>query len=157
MAAATETVQNFGRVAVQARVSGILVTLTATATVYATASGGLPIDLASALITAAPFSMPYINPADVAGVESIGMSTNGFQVGNLALGTPTYGPLAYPFAGGSQSNVRPDQALVTCPATIRLWATGAANHGAFTEIADGAVTDTVQFLLLVAIGGTNTN
>lgn len=155
MAAAVDTITNFGRIAVYGNVSVILCTITTTATVYATASGGLPIDLTAPLTQAAPFSQPYLNPADVVALIPIGAAVGGtaagFTPGNLAVGTATYtNPATYPFGGGASSNVRPDLQLATCPATIRLW------NGS-TELGEGATTTVVSFLLIVARGGTNVN
>lgn len=55
MAAATDTITNFGRIAVFGDVSVILCTIVASSTTYATASGGLPIDLTAPLTQGAPF------------------------------------------------------------------------------------------------------
>lgn len=154
MAVSTDNITNFGRIAVYGNVSVILCTITATATVYATASGGLPIDLTAPLTTGAPSSQPYLNPGDVVGIIPIGTAVGGtaahFLPGDLAVGTPTYVQATYPFAGGSINAIHPDQMLATCPATIRLW------NGA-TELGEGAVTTVVSFLLVVARGGTNQN
>lgn len=159
MAAATLQIANFGRgPTVFGNMSGIYVTITATATTYTTASGGLPIDLTGILQQAAPpgFDAPnYIqalNPADIIGASSIQLSTNGFLPSNLTVGTPTY--TAVPWMSAGNATDVPG-ILATCPCTIRLYGTGASNHAALGEVADGAVTDTITFILLVAKNGAN--
>ena len=94
-------------------------------------------------------------------------STNGFLAADLVVGTYTLtNPAGYPFAGAFQSNyvpggsdlggqVRPSTQLATCPATLRLFGTGSANHAGFSEVADGNVTDTVTVFLVVARNGAN--
>jgi hypothetical protein len=157
MAAAVTSTGTIGRIAPPfVDLSVIPVTVVATATVYATAGGGLPIDLTKALTSGAqPFDMAYINPLDVIGVLPLGLSTNGFLPVGLTVGVFTFGAPVWPFTGASQTSIQPDQSLATCPATIRLLGTGAANHGAFGEVADGAVTDTFSFLLIVLRNGEN--
>lgn len=147
--AATQTVASFGRIAVLGNVAAVLVTINGNSASYASASGGLPIDLTSVLQQASPFSAP-INPADVVGAQAIGLSTNGFLPGTLTLGTPTYTNLP-------GATVRQPQVLATFPAWIRLIGIGAAatNHAGLGEVADGANTDSFAFLLLIARGGTN--
>lgn len=158
MAAATTSIATSGRTAVYADVSAVLVTITATATAYATATGGLPIDLAGVLndlAGAAPFSQPYINPADVVCLipigTALGAQANHFLPADLVVnvaGATYTNPANWPFAGGSATSIQPDKQLLTCPATFRLW------NGA-TEQADANVTTVVSFLLYVARGGTN--
>jgi hypothetical protein len=152
MAATTQSVASFGRIAVGADPSFIQVTVVASATTYTSASGGLPIDLTIPLTQAAPFSMAYINPADVVGLSVEGVSSTGkYMPAALVIGTPIYtNPATYPFAGGSSTNVRPDLQLATCPATIRL-------YNGTTEFADGACSETVTFYLVYARGGQNVN
>jgi hypothetical protein len=149
--AATETVATFGRIAVLGELTAVLVTIGGNSASYATASGGLPIDLTSVLQQSSPFSAP-INPADVVAVLPIGLSTNGFLPGGLVLGTPTFTTLP-------GATVRPPQVLATFPATVRLYGIGAAStaHAALGEVADGANTDSFTALLLIARGGTNVN
>ena len=146
------------------------VTFTLSATAYATATGGVAVDLAAALTSGGqPFSLPYFNPSDVLFLLPVGLSTNKFLPGALVVGAPTYtNPAAYPFAGGAASNyppagtsqlgpqVRPALQLATCPATIRLYGTGAGNAAAFAEIADGNLTDTFTVILVIARNGSNT-
>lgn len=158
MAAASLVINTIGRGGVFNGLSAIIVTVTATATVYATASGGLPIDLTGILQQGAPagFDAPsYIqalNPADILGASAIQLSTNGFMPLGLVVGTPTYTAVPWQSDNGEQST---PGILATCPATIRLIGTGSANHAALGEVADGAVTDTFTFLLLVNRSGAN--
>jgi hypothetical protein len=85
MPAATVTV-NPGRVAAFLGVSVIPVTITASSTPYATATGGLPFDLYQALKTSGPFSFP-INPKDIIGF--IGTARTGYVCQGFAVGTVT--------------------------------------------------------------------
>ena len=126
----------------------VKITLTATATVYATATGGLPIDLTTVLQQAAPPSLDNLNPGDIVDVLSTTLSTNGYFVGGFALGTPTYTNKAL----ASQQNTG-GKVLATCPATIRLYGTHAGTG--LAEVADGAITDAVSLLLIIARGGEN--
>lgn len=161
MAASTLQIGTIGRGIQFGNLSGILVTVTATATVYASASGGLPIDLTGILQQAAPagFDAPnYIqalNPSDIVNILPLGLSTNGFLPTGLTVGMPTYTPV--PWTSTTNAASQPG-ILATCPATFRMVGIGAsaANHAAFGEIVDGAVTDTMTFLLLVNRNGANT-
>ena len=171
MAVATSVIAQLGRnVNPFTTLAFIPVTFTLSSTAYATASGGVAIDLTAALTAGGqPFSLPYINPSDVLFALPAGLlSTNKFLPLDLAVGTATYtNPAGYPFAGGAASNyppagtsslgpqVRPDLQLATCPATIRLYATGSGNAAAFAEIADGNLTDTFTILLVIARNGPN--
>lgn len=154
--AVIESVVTFGRISVFGNVSVILFTVNGNGVTYTSASGGLAIDLAAPLTQGAPFSQPYLNPADIIGVipNAGGLSAGGYYADSLIVGTPTYtNPATYPFGGGSSSNVRPDLQLATCPATIRLHL---ATTGA--QVADGANSDTgIVVALIVARGGTNVN
>ena len=143
-------VATFGRIAVLGNVAAVLVTINGSGANYASASGGLPIDLVGVLSQASPFSAP-INPADVVGLIPLGLSTNGFLPGGFVAGQPTYSTLP----GGSVIN--PAKQLTSFPATIRLNGIGAAsaNHSALGEVADGANSDSFSALLLIARGGTN--
>jgi hypothetical protein len=150
-----------GRGQTKAALRSISVTVTATATTYTASSGGLPIDLTPILNNvgggAPEFSVPYINPSDVVGIIPTQLSTNGYLPMNLVIGTPTYQTATFPFEpGGAGQTVRPAQMLLTCPATIQLWGTGAASAAALGQVANGAVTDAVTFLLLVCESGPNT-
>lgn len=159
--AANVTYANLGRNTVIADLAAIAVTVVANSAVYATASGGLPFDLAAVLNTAQPNdSEDIIQPADIIGIQAIQMSTNGFLPGNLTIGTPTQNTAVGSGFGSAPGlpppmTVRPDYTWATVPCTLRLWGTGSANHAAFAEVADGANTDTVTFLLLYARGGAN--
>lgn len=141
--------------------SGIEITVTAVATVYAAASGGLPVDLTTVLQNAAPSGWPgpagiqAINPNDIVGaVIPMGLSTNGFLATQLTLGTPTY--TTPPGMSTNDATASPGF-LATCPAWIRLTGIGAsaANHAGFGEAADGAVTETFTCILLINRNGAN--
>ncbi len=97
MAAATVTPTVIGRITPTPTVQMIPVTLTATATVYATASGGLPFDLYSLFTTISPLD-GLMSSQDIIGF--IGISTLGWQAGTFAVGTVTSS---------------------TIPCTVRLW------------------------------------
>ncbi len=162
--AATDTSVIFGRVALLANEPNLLrVCINANGATYATASGGLPIDLTLALTQGAENDQAYINPADVVGIVIEGPSTNGFIPGQFLLGTPTYTQnvgSGYASAAGlppaaSSQGFETDQTLATCPATIRLYGTGSANHAALGEVADGANTDVFYFYLAIGTGGVN--
>lgn len=73
------------------------ITIAASATTYATASGGLPFDLFAFLATIGPLEAP-ISYKDIVGF--IGTSTIGYTAAQFAIGTPT---------------------STTLPCTIRLW------------------------------------
>lgn len=160
MAAAALQIGTIGRGIQFGNLSGILVTVTATATTYTSASGGLPIDLTGILQQAAPSSgdapnyITALNPADVVGLMPIQLSTNGYLPLNLVVGTPTY--TAVPWQSDNGTAATPGT-LATCPATFRLQGIGAsaANHAAFGETADGSTTDTITFILLVQRNGAN--
>jgi hypothetical protein len=121
------------------------ITVTATAQAYATANGGLAIDLTDVLRQISPFEAP-INPVDIVGVSPKGASTSGYIAIDITIGTPTYTTLP----GGSAS--RPNQVLATCPAFLRL-----IGGSTFAQPADGNVTDTVSFFLKIRRDGSNLN
>lgn len=73
------------------------VTITGVATVYATATGGLPLDLFAFLASIGPMEAP-VNYRDIVGF--IGTTNLGYVAGQFALGTPT---------------------STTLPVTVRLW------------------------------------
>jgi hypothetical protein len=162
MAAATTQVNTVGRGPnLNVAVSVISLTVTASATVYTTATGGLPFDLTTALQTAsagmipggqAPNYIQTINPADIVGVIPNQMSTLKFLPLNFTLGTPTYTNVPW------QSDNGPDATpgiLATCPCTIRLWGTGSGNAAAFAEVADGSNSDAFTTLLQINRNGAN--
>ena len=163
MAAATTVVVTPGRGPnPQVDVAIIEFTLTASATTYTSASGGLPFDLTAVLQTISASSMQggvapnyqqTVNPNDIVGVlGGFQLSTNGFLGTNFALGTPTY--TAVPWQSDSGPDATPG-ILATCPCTIRLYGTGSGNHLALGEIADGAVTDAITLLLVINRNGAN--
>lgn len=161
--AATDQLQPFGRITCASVQTELLyVCLNANGATYTSASGGLPVDLAAALIQGAQQDQAYINPADVVGFIPQ-LSTNGFVAGAFVLGTPTYTQnvgSGYGSAAGlppvaSSQGFETQQTLATCPATIRLYGTGSANHAALGEVADGANTDVIYGFLVIATGGVN--
>jgi hypothetical protein len=159
MAAATLTTNAPGRQSSPINVATFIpVTVTLTATVYAAASGGAPIDLTTVLQQAAPSGwdapnyVQAINPADVVGIFAPNLSTNGFLPMSLVIGTPTY--TAVPGQSANGVSATPG-ILATCPATFRLFGTGAGNALALAQVADGAVTDAVTFWLVVMRNGAN--
>jgi hypothetical protein len=167
MANATIVVNSFGRSNVAMNTVDVLVvTVTAVATTYATATDGLPIDLTTSLQIAAPAGndapnyTQARNPNDVVGGFGIQMSTNGFLPNNLQIGTASIGPsgpptyTAVPWETSTNAAAVPG-ILATCPATIRLWGTGNGNGLHFAEVADGSITDTFTFLLVIARSGAN--
>jgi hypothetical protein len=88
---------NAGRISPVNTAAVIKATITATATVYATATGGLPIDL-YAILTACSNPAYPINAKDV--LEVTGTSTLGWKAANWVAGTQT---------------------ATTAPGTVRLW------------------------------------
>lgn len=161
MAAAIDTLGSGGRTGPRIDATLLIVNIVATATVYATASGGLPIDLATVLNQGAPFDNPYIDPYDVITAMVIGTSTSGYLVCDFAF-TPanaTYTTAGWPFntPAATASTVRPPQILATAPASVRLRAIGASNsnHAPFGEVADGAVTESFTLMLVIAKSGSN--
>ncbi len=162
MSAATVATATLGRGPnLNCAVSVVGLTITGVATTYATASGGLPFDLTTFLQTISAGMIPSgqapnytqtIEPADIVGVIPNQMSTNGFLPLNFALGTPTY--TAVPWQSDNGVAATPG-ILATCPATIRLWGTGASNAAAFAEFADGANSDTFTTLLQINRNGAN--
>ena len=159
MAAATTTMGSLGRgPSPVCTVAAISVTVVASATTYATASGGLPFDLTSVLQAAAPagwdapFGIQAINPADIVGASFLQLSTNKYLPTQLVIGTPTYTPV--PWQSDNGIAAEPGY-LQTCPCTIRLFGTGTATTDGFNEVPDGAVTDTFTFTLLINRNGAN--
>ena len=152
MSASVLTISGFGRSNPFADIAGIIVNVTASATVYASASGGLPIDLAPVLNQAASFSQNYINPSDVVGIVPIGLSANGYIPGAL-----TFNPNNVTLVAQPGATVKPIYNLTSAPAWVRLNGIGASNaSGAgLGQVADGANSDSFSFLLLVARSGNN--
>jgi hypothetical protein len=113
MAATSQLLANYGRIAgPHGNVSVIPVIITATATAYATATGGLPVDLTSVLQQAAPYELDFLNPGDIIGVYSVGPSANGFMPGPLIIGTPTY--TAKPLASSHRPTHRVGRKRPSC-------------------------------------------
>lgn len=162
MAAATVQVNTIGRGPnVAGNVTVFEVTITATATTYTTATGGLPFDLTIPLQTIsagmiqsgqAPNYIQTINVGDIVGSLPFQMSTNGFLPLSLVVGTATYTGVPWQSDGGPDAQ---PGILATCPCTVRLWGTGASNAAAFAEVANGSVTDTFTVLVYVNRNGAN--
>lgn len=122
MAATVVSATAIGRITPTPTVQMIPVTLTAVATTYATATGGLPFDLFTLLSsTVAPLD-GAISSKDIIGF--IGISTLGWNCGTFAVGTVT---------------------ATAVPCTVRLW-------NGITEAADGATTATIAGFLMVQRG-----
>ena len=159
--AVTYVVNSLGQIGiVRADTTIIQFTIAATATVYATASGGLPIDISAVLNATGSDNQPFINPLNVYDAFATNFSTNGyFPCGfTFSAANVTYNSNAFPYSGQTSPSVRPAYSSVaTAPATIRLRGIGAsaANHAAFGEVADGAVTDGFTLYLMITKGGTN--
>jgi len=162
MAAATTQVNTQGRGPNLACIpEQVAITVTASSTTYATASGGLPFDLTTALQTAsagmipsgqAPNYVQTINVADILGVVLSSLSTNKFMPLNFAVGTPTY--TAVPWQSDNGVAATPG-ILATLPCTIRLWGSGSGSGLAFAEFADGANSDSFTMLLQINRNGAN--
>ena len=162
MAAATTQVNTIGRGPnLACDVNIISVSVVASSTTYATASGGLPFDLTTALQTASAGMIPggqapnytqTVEPADLYGCFPLQLSTNGFLPQSFAVGTPTY--TAVPWQSDNGPAATPG-ILATCPCTVRLWGTGSGNALHFAEVADGSVTDTVVLFLGINRNGAN--
>ncbi len=162
MAAATLVTNSLGRGPnCFDNVSVVKCTITGVATVYATATGGLPFDLIDVLkaISAtgmqggtAPNYVQTVNPNDIVGVLLSSTSTTGFLPLDFTLGTPTY--TAIPWQSDNGPAATPG-ALATCPCTIRLWGTGNANAAHLAEIADGATSEAFAILLYINRNGAN--
>lgn len=159
MAASAVTVVTPGRgPLVFPNLSYVEITVVATATVYASGSGGMPVDLTEVLKTAAPSGwdgpagVQALNPLDIVCVLPVAPSTNGFLASGFTLGTPTY--LLPPGQSANDESANPGF-LQTCPAWIGLWGTGAGNAQGLAQVANGAVTDTFTCLLVINRNGAN--
>ncbi len=129
--AATVTLTNLGTIAPIVNIAAVGVSVDANSVSYATSLGGLAIDLYSVLNAATPFGSPI---PKIIGVQPLATSAPGkFVPLSLSVGTVT---------------------TTSIPCYVRFIAGATAATG-FTEIADGACTQTVGFLVLVARGGTN--
>lgn len=131
MAAAT-VATNQGRVASLMTLAAIPITVSYSATAYATASGGLPFDLYATLTQASPFSA-RINYQDIIGLVPLGPTVEKFITGAFTVGTAT---------------------ASTLPCTVRIYGTGSANKAALTEVDDANLTGSFKALLILARGGT---
>lgn len=159
MAASAVTVVTQGRgPGVFPNMSTVEITVVATATVYAAASGGLPIDITAVLQAAAPSGwdgpagVQALNPADIVGVIPVAPSTNGFLATGFTLGTATFS--TPPGQSTNDATANPGF-LLTCPIWIALWGTGSANHAGLSQVADGAITDTFTCWLVINRNGAN--
>ena len=162
MAAATTQVNQQGRGPNLAVVpEQISITVTASATTYTSASGGLPFDLTTALQTASAGMIPSgqapnytqtINPADILGVVLSTLSTNGFLPLNFAVGTPTYTNVPWQSDNGVSAT---PGILATCPCTIRLWGTGSAQYAGLSEFQNGSNSDSFTMQLQINRNGAN--
>jgi len=162
MAAATTQINTLGRGPnLACRLQIVSITVTASATTYTAASGGLPFDLTTALQTASAGMIPSgqapnytqtIDPSDIVGVVLGTSSTNHFLPLDFALGTPTY--TAIPWQSDNGPAATPG-ALLTCPCTIRLWGTGASNQAALAQVADGSNSDSFTMWLWINANGAN--
>ena len=132
--ATTVTLKTYGRIATLANVAAIKVSIDANGVSYATSLGGLALDLYTALAQAGtPEVIP--NGNDVVGVLPIGYTSPGkFIPWGLTVGTVT------------SSSV---------PCYVRFVGTGTAASSGLAEIADGACTQTVDLLVILARGGQN--
>jgi hypothetical protein len=132
MAAATVAVTP-GRVSPFLNRSEVLITVTYSATNYATATGGLPFDLFSVLQQLGTPESP-VNYKDIMALIPLGLTTEKFVVGgqSFAVGTAT---------------------LTTLPCTVRIYGTGSANKAALTEVDDAALTGSFSAMLVIARGG----
>lgn len=117
----------------QLTLTAIPITVTYSATAYATATGGLPFDLFAFLAQSSNFDSG-INYKDIIGFLPTGPTTEKFVLGAFAIGTAT---------------------STTLPCTIRLYGTGSANLAALGEVADANLTGSFSGLLLIARGGAN--
>lgn len=162
--AATTQINTLGRgPGVLQDVSVISVTVTANGASYATASGGLPFDLTTVIQTAsagamqsgtAPNYIQTINVNDIVGIVATQLSTNKYWPGNFVVGTPVYANVPWQYDNGVSATPGILQAN-GLPCTLRLWGTGSGNAAAFAEVADGANTDVVTFLLYINRNGAN--
>ena len=117
-------------------VAAIPLTITASTTTYATATGGLPFDLAALLNTVGPLDSD-INSGDIFFI--VGGSAAGYRASTFAVGTPTYNDT-------TDSSFRKHLSYATCPCTVRLFK-------GITEFSDGNCSETITACLFVARGG----
>lgn len=122
-----------GRAGVLTDLSAIYVTVTLSATAYATATGGVPFDLYSQLAVAGPIDAP-IKATDIRGFLPDGLSSTCFMLDDFTVGTVTSS---------------------TVPCTIRMYGSGENAQDAFVEIDDADLTGTFSGWVLVDRGGAN--
>jgi hypothetical protein len=149
MSAAVVSITNAGRTPSGglASVATIQLSIVLSATAYATATGGIPFDLASALNTAVGDQENPVNASDILPYQ-YAMTTGGYVASQFAVGTPTY------TSNTDSSSARSQKiTYLTCPCTMRLYGSGSAQYAALSEIQDGNVTDTLQLGLEVVRGG----
>jgi hypothetical protein len=112
----------------------IPITVTYSATAYATATGGLPFDLFTILSASSPFSAS-INYKDIVGIiPASGLTEESFVLKNFAIGTAT---------------------STTLPCTVRIFGTGSGNKAALTEVDDANLTGSFNAWVVVARSGQN--
>ncbi len=129
--AATVTLTQNGAIAPMFNLAAVQVTVDANTVSYATSLGGLAIDLYGALNAATPFGTPI---PKIMGCQALTTTAAlKFLPMALTVGTVT---------------------TSTIPCYVRFLAGATAATG-FTEVADGACSQTVSFLVLLARGATN--
>lgn len=135
MAAATVTLTQTNRFVPLINLSAIPITVTYSATAYATLTGGLPFDLFSTLESCG-YRSGSLNYRDIVGLVPLGKTSGKFFVDgdSFAVGTAT---------------------STTLPCTIRFYGTGASEKGALTEVDNANLTGSFKALLLVARNGVN--
>jgi hypothetical protein len=129
MSAATVAI-TAGRESAFNNLSAIYVTVTATATDYATLTGGLPFDLFDTLAIVSPL-YASISTADIRGFIPDGLSSGVFILSGFEVGTVT---------------------ATEVPCTIRMYGAGENAQDPFVEIDDAAITGTFSGWLIVDRG-----
>lgn len=128
------TIKTFGRIPTLGDVTAMKVTVDANSVSYASTSGGLSLDLYTALSQA---SVPafIVNGNDVVGVLPLGTTSPGkFLPTGLTIGTVT---------------------STSVPCYLRFVGTGTAASSGLAEIADGVCTQTVDLLVILTRSGQN--
>lgn len=156
MAATVSSASPYGRIAVFGNRSEINVTVSGAGATYATASGGLPFDLAGALNEGLVNDQPYLNPGDIVpgSVEGQVSTPGKYLPSDFAIGTSTF-TTGSGSGYGSQSGLPAPMSVqpyytgvATCPCTIRLW-------NGTTEFSDGACSEIFNLTVVIARGGVN--
>lgn len=143
-----------GRKSPFVNLSGAKCTIDANGAAYATASGGLPFDLATFFTQLGVNDYPYVNPGDLLSIPIPSVSSTGkYLTAILTPGTPTYTAVSgsgYGSAAGlpAPMSVQPDNTLTTFPCTIRL-------YNGTTEIIDGPCSEVFSIMLLIMRDGVN--